>query len=126
MDGGSIVSLLVAVVAALAAILSQRSISKASTANVNSSSRVEMEKEAYDRARAYDTETISRQDTEIKELRADHELCNQKIDALKEKYEAEIDVLRRRIARLEGDVDIKIQEILRERLNEPDIEDTAS
>jgi hypothetical protein len=29
-----------------------------------------MEREAYDRARAFDTETIRRQDTEIEELRA--------------------------------------------------------
>lgn len=48
-----------------------------------------MEREAYDRARAFDTETITRQDREIEELRA------------------EIDDLRRR----EADKDRQIHEL---------------
>jgi len=38
-----------------------------------------MEKEAYERARRFDTETIARQDKEIEELRADNRTLHEKI-----------------------------------------------
>lgn len=63
----AIASIIVALVAALSARASQRSAAKAST----TTSRLDMEREAYERARAYDTETIRRQDVEIDELRAE-------------------------------------------------------
>lgn len=65
----AIVSIAVAVIAALSAYASQRAAARASTINTTTTSRVDMEKEAYERARTYDTETIRRQDEEILELR---------------------------------------------------------
>ena len=71
MDWGNWVTILVAVIAALSAYASQRAAAKATTLNTSTTSRVDMEKEAYDRARKFDIETIERQDAEIAELRAD-------------------------------------------------------
>jgi predicted RNase H-like nuclease (RuvC/YqgF family) len=56
-----------------------------------------MEREAYDRARAFDTETIARQDREIEELRS--EMADLK-DQLRNK-DREIHDLRNRIFILE-------------------------
>lgn len=73
MDAGlatAIASILVAAVAAFGAWASQRAAARASQLNTMTTSRVDMEREAYDRARAFDTETIRRQDLEIEELRA--------------------------------------------------------
>jgi hypothetical protein len=73
MDAGmatAIGSVIVALVAAFGAWASQRAAARASQLNTMTTSRVDMEREAYDRARAFDTETIRRQDTEIEELRA--------------------------------------------------------
>jgi predicted RNase H-like nuclease (RuvC/YqgF family) len=99
MDGASLASLLVAAVAAAGAWASQRAASKASTKNVDATSRVEMEKEAYDRARSYDTETIKRQDEEIKELREDNK-----------RLHAEVQMLMQRIARLERGIPTEVKE----------------
>lgn len=120
MDAVNVATVIVALIAALGAWASQRAASKSATRNVTVASRVDMEKEAYDRARAYDTETISRQDNEIKELRLEHESCEEKIEKLRAKYESEIDILRLRIARLEGVMHTRLEELLRERLDEPD------
>lgn len=123
MDKASLATLAVAVIAALSAWASQRAASRASTTNTNTTSRVEMEKEAYDRARAYDTETISRQDAEIAELRSEHNNCAEEIKTLKLQMQAkdeEINTLRNRIARLEQGLSNNLEELLRERLREPD------
>lgn len=111
-------TILVALIAAAGAWASQRAASRASMANTSTSSRVEMEKEAYDRARAYDTETIKRQDAEIAELREEHQKCAEEIKTLRARYEAEIELLRQRIARLELGLSDNLEEILRERLRE--------
>jgi len=71
-----LISIAVAVVAAFGAWASQRAASKASTV----SSRMDAEKEAYERARALDTETINRLQAENKELR-------EKLEELDKKYE---------------------------------------
>lgn len=79
MDAGQVITLVVAIVAAGSAYASQRAASRASTMNVNTTSRVDMEKEAYERARAFDTETIVRQDKEIEELRVDNRNLHEKV-----------------------------------------------
>lgn len=75
MDPASVASIIVALIALASAYASQRASSKAavvaanasvSTASINA--RVDMETEAYQRARAFDTETIRRQAVEIDEL----------------------------------------------------------
>lgn len=69
MEPAAIASVIVSLIAALAGFASQRSAAKAQTRTAATSSRAELEKEAYERARAFDTETIKRQDDELSELR---------------------------------------------------------
>jgi predicted RNase H-like nuclease (RuvC/YqgF family) len=61
--------ILVAMIAAWSAIQAQKAAAAASRTNTETASRLEAEKEAYERARKFDVETINRQDTEIQELR---------------------------------------------------------
>ena len=61
----------VAGIAAGSAYLSNRSANKATTTNTVVGSRLDAEKEAYERARKFDLETIQRQDAEIRELRTE-------------------------------------------------------
>lgn len=108
MDPVSVASIIVAIVAATSAYASQRAASKATTVNTITTSRVDMEKEAYDRARSYDTETIKRQDTELDELRVENKTLQQ-----------EVRILRLRITRLEQGLVHNLEEMLRERLTDP-------
>jgi len=85
-------SIIVAVVAGLAGWAAQRSSSKANL----STSRLELEREAYERARSYDTETISRQDRELDELRARVLEQDKQIRQLREQNDQEIMDLRAR------------------------------
>lgn len=112
MEVVNVATILVAVIAAAGAWASQRSASKANLQNTVTTGRVDMEKEAYDRARAFDTETISRQNSEIAELRTDHEACAKTIRSLEE----EIRTLRMRINKLERNLDHNLEELLHERL----------
>lgn len=118
MDAGNIAAILVAVVAALGAWASQRAASKSALTNTLTSGRIAMEAEAYDRARALDTETIRRQDVEIEELRTKHAVCAREIADMRSSYEHEISALRQRIARLEQGLHKNLEELLRDRLNE--------
>lgn len=86
MNAATIASLIVAVIAALAAIASQRAASKASVVN----SKTMAETEAYNRARKMDIDTIERLDKENKELRE-----------REKELEEQIDILKWRIGRLE-------------------------
>lgn len=79
-DWGDLVTLAVAAIAALSAYASQRAAARASTMNTSTTSRVDMEKEAYDRARKFDIETITRQDAEIEDLRRDNKDLHEKVD----------------------------------------------
>lgn len=78
LEPAMIASVLVAIIAAGSAYASQHAASRASTLNAASSSRVEMEKEAYERARKMDVETITRLDAEVDELRAENEELRKK------------------------------------------------
>jgi predicted RNase H-like nuclease (RuvC/YqgF family) len=80
-DAGDIVSVVVAVVAGLFAWASQRSASSASKTNTATVTAVDREKEAYERARAFDTETIRRQDEELAELREDNRKLHDRVTA---------------------------------------------
>ena len=71
MDYAALATIIVAAIAGVSALASQRAAARASTMNTQTTSRVDMEREAYERARAFDTETIARQDREIAELRAE-------------------------------------------------------
>lgn len=86
MDTTNVASLIVACIAALTAIASQRSASKASTVNA----RTAAEEEAFNRARKMDIETIERLDRENKELRE-----------REKELEEQVDILRWKVSRLE-------------------------
>lgn len=86
MDATNLASLIVACIAALTAIASQRSASKASVVN----SRTAAEEEAFNRARKMDVDTIDRLDKENKELRE-----------REKELEEQVDILRWKVSRLE-------------------------
>lgn len=75
---------IVTLIATLVGWLTNRASNKASVTNVTTSSRVEMEKEAYERARKLDTETITRQDAELKELETKYDRLKSRYDTLDE------------------------------------------
>lgn len=79
MDWANVVSIAVAFLAAGAAYASQRSAAKASVMNTQTVTAVDREKEAYERARAFDTETIRRQDEELQELRDDNRKLHDRV-----------------------------------------------
>lgn len=98
--------IIVAVVAALGAWAAQRASSKASTVNTTVASRLDAEKEAYERARQFDIDTINRQAQDIKDLRE------------------QLAQTRERLAVLESTKPISLERLLGERLKEPDGNDT--
>lgn len=73
MGAADIAAILVALIAALGAWAAQRSAAKASKVNTVVSSRLEAERQAYERARAFDVQTINRQNKEIKSLHTENE-----------------------------------------------------
>lgn len=97
MDPGSIILVVVAGIGAISAYASQRAASRASTLNTTTVSRVDMEKDAYNRARAFDMATITRQDGEILNLQAQIRKANLKIRDL----EKENRILQQRVDHLE-------------------------
>lgn len=115
-DGGDIVSFAVAVVAGLFAWASQRSASKASATNTATVTAVDREKEAYERARAFDTETIRRQDEELAELREDNRKLHDRVTAAEaEAHEARQEArAARREAQEVGAENIRLRSALEE------------
>lgn len=97
MEMGSLQALFVALVSALGAYSAARAANKASVRNTDSNNRVEMEKEAYERARKLDTDTIARQDAEMEELRVENKRLREDNRALHE----EILTLKDRLTKLE-------------------------
>lgn len=101
MEPGSLAAIFIAVIGALASWASHRASTKAVLKNTETSNRVEMEKEAYERARKMDVETILRQDSELSEL-------GEKLvarDARIAEQEQEIIKLKSRVRRLEEHVE---------------------
>lgn len=78
MDRFNIAGVIISIISALGALAASRAASKASTGNA----RTEAEKEAYDRARKMDVETIERQDKEIDEIREQNKLLKEQNDHL--------------------------------------------
>lgn len=93
MDGGNWAAIIVAVVALLSGIYTARAASKAST----SSTKIQAETEAYERARKMDTETISKQEKKIEKLEGRVQQLEEKNETLEE----DNDRLRNRVNRLE-------------------------
>lgn len=99
MTGVAIASVIVSAIAALGGILSARESRKASTTNSVTSGRVEMEKEAYERARKLDTETIDRQDKELEELETKNDKLHERVELLQQQNQR----LNEEVARISKD-----------------------
>jgi predicted RNase H-like nuclease (RuvC/YqgF family) len=108
MDWSNVGAITVAIIAALGAWAAQRAAANASRANTLVSTKLDAEKEAYQRARTFDTETIERQNTEISRLREENQLLREELSAVKE-----------RLARLEH-ITPEIERLINERLDEDD------
>lgn len=112
MDKGQFItalaSIIVAVVAALAAYASSKSAAKASTINSELEKRATALDEAYERAKQFDVDTIKRLKEDNKELREkdalrDTEMSTMRVERRADK--AEIRRLKARVAHLEQVVD---------------------
>lgn len=84
-DPAVFASIIVVIISGLSAYASQRAASRATRLNTDATNRTDMEKEAYERARKFDVETITRQDTNIDELREEIKVLRKEIDELKVK-----------------------------------------
>lgn len=82
MTAANWVTLAVALIAALASISSNRSAARAAGKLRVEESRVNMEAQAYERARAFDTETIARQNQRITELVREVKFLKSEIQSL--------------------------------------------
>lgn len=79
MPGLDYAAIIISLIAAFGMVSSARASSKASTKNA----KAETEKEAYVRAREFDTETIERQKNQLKELREHDEKKAKQIKELR-------------------------------------------
>lgn len=100
-------AIIVALVAAFGAWAAQRSAANASRANTRVSGRLDAEKEAYERARVFDLETIDRQNAEIEKLRQENLELKKELAAVKA-----------RLATLEHTIP-EWERLLNERIDEP-------
>lgn len=71
MEPATAASVIVAIIAAASAYASQRAAAKATVINTKTTTEADSLREAYERARRFDVETIQRQDAEILELRGE-------------------------------------------------------
>lgn len=81
-DLGAIIA---SIVAALGAWAATRAASKANVQNSTVSGRLDAERNAYERARAFDVDTIERQADEIEELRLDNERLREDLLAVRKR-----------------------------------------
>lgn len=114
-------SIAVAAIAAGGAWASQRAASKASVFNTTVTSRLDAEKEAYERARQFDIDTINHQQAELTSLRTENKRLHSELDFLRsdnDKLHEEIRQLRLRMSKLEHNFPDVLERMLRERLTE--------
>ena len=82
MDGTDVASIIAAVIAAAAAAFTARSANRATTRSTEVTARTDIEKEAFERAKEFYTDTIDRLTAENREHEA-------KIDRLEQRVEAQ-------------------------------------
>lgn len=83
MDGGTVLAGLAGVIiTALATVATQRAAAKAAVRNAELTSRTDLEREAFERAKGFYTDTIDRQAAEIRELEGDVERLKAKVAEL--------------------------------------------
>lgn len=83
-----IATIVVALIGGLVALATQRSAARANQTTSVESNRADMEKEAYERARAFDTATINRQTGMIEELNEDNDELRGTVRDLRSRLEA--------------------------------------
>jgi vacuolar-type H+-ATPase subunit D/Vma8 len=76
-------AILVAAIAAFGAWAAQRAAAKANLLNSSVSGRLEAERDAYERARAFDIHTIARQDAELENVRRENEQLREELRTVK-------------------------------------------
>jgi hypothetical protein len=80
----AIATVIAAFISAVAVIMTQRSAARAAVRNQTLSSRTDIEKEAFERAKGYYTDTIDRQGREIQGLESDVSTLRGRVTALEE------------------------------------------
>jgi chromosome segregation ATPase len=116
MNGTLWAAIIAAAISAVAGVLTQRSAANAASKTAESSSRSDIEKEAFERAKDFYTDTIDRQDRQITELEQD-------LASEKHERKTETTQLRSELATATGQItglkrDLKIAEATIERLSE--------
>ena len=87
----AVATIIAAVLAAMAAIATQRTAAAAAVRNQTVSSRTDIEKEAFERAKGFYTDTIDRQGANIHELEDDVTSLKRRVRALEEELARERD-----------------------------------
>ena len=85
MNAIDISAVIIAVIALGSSWVTARTSSKATTINNETNARVEMEKEAYARAREFDVNTIERQNEQIENLQRENRELKETIRVLTER-----------------------------------------
>jgi hypothetical protein len=94
----AIATVLAALISGIAVIATQRSAAAAAVRNQSISSRTDIEKEAFERAKGYYTDAMDRQAAEIGGLETDVATLRGRVSALEEelaKTKSELDIARR-------------------------------
>lgn len=108
----AIATVIAAIIAAFAAIATQRSAAAAAVRNQSVSSRTDIEKEAFERAKDFYTDTIDRQGANIHELETDVANLKGRVRYLEEELERERALNSKERARLQSELALA-QEALR-------------
>lgn len=85
MNAIDISAIIIAIIALGSSWVTARTSSKATTINNETNARVEMEKEAYNRARDFDINTIERQKEQIETLQRENRELKQTVQQLTER-----------------------------------------
>lgn len=85
----AVATIIAAIIAAFAAIATQRSAAAAAVRNQTMTSRTDIEKEAFERAKGFYTDTIDRQGANIHELEDDVSNLKGRVRALEEELQRE-------------------------------------
>jgi hypothetical protein len=78
----------VAIIAAFGAWLSQRAAAKATNSNLLVSGKLDAERDAYNRARVFDLQTIERQNVDLKELREENKNLRKLVIDIRERLDS--------------------------------------
>lgn len=85
MNAIDISAIIIAIIALGSSWVTARTSSKATTINNETNARVEMEKEAYNRARDFDINTIERQNEQIEKLQRENRELKETVRVLTER-----------------------------------------